>query len=77
MIMSSASAAARGDLLGGVCGGGAEDKRIRFELFVVGVEPAQQRQPDRLLGRDDVAVLRAADRRDARTKIDLGMRIGF
>ena len=44
-------------------GGGAENKRVRFELFVVRAEPLNTRQPDRLLGRDDVAVLRPADAR--------------
>ena len=50
-----------GDLLGGLGGGGAENKRVRIELFVVGGERLQQREPDGLLGRDDVAVLRPAD----------------
>ena len=61
MIMISASAAAAGDLLGAMGGGGAENKRVRFELFASAYEPVQPRQPDRLLRRDDVAVLRPAD----------------
>ena len=52
-----------GDLLGALGGGGAENKRIRIELFVAAANLLNTRQPDRLLGCHDVAVLRPADGR--------------
>ena len=65
MIVQRVGGGGGGGDIAGAFGGGAEDKRIRFELFVVGLEPVQRRQPDRLLGRDDLAVLRPAHRGDA------------
>ena len=64
MICIASADGGAGDLLGGMSGGGAENKRIRIELFA-SAQNLSTRQPDRLLRRDDVAVLRPANGGDA------------
>ena len=54
-----------GDLLGGLCGGGAENKRIRVELFVAAQNLLNRVNPIGYSRRHDLAVLRPAHGGDA------------
>ena len=65
IIRGSAAAASAGDLLGGLMGGGAENKRIRIELFASAQNLLNSVTPIGYSGRDDLAVFPAADGGDA------------
>ena len=67
MIMHRVGGGGGGGDIASAFGGGAEDKRIRFELFASASNLFNPVNPHRLLGRDDVAVLRPADGGDAGT----------
>jgi hypothetical protein len=77
VVMIRSAGGGAGDLLGGLPGGGADDKRIRFELFVSAANILNHVNP---IGYSGVMTspffLQPTAAMPAR-KIDFGFRIGF
>jgi hypothetical protein len=66
-----------GDLLGSLGGGGAENKRIRFELFVAASNLLNRVNPMGYSGVMTSPFFRQPTAAGSARKIDLGMKIGF
>ena len=66
-----------GDLLGGLPGGGAEDKRVRIELFIAASNVFNNVNPMSYSGVSTSPFFGQATAAGPARKIDLGMKIGF
>ena len=66
-----------GDLLGGIGGGGAEDKRVRFELYVAAQNLFNHVNPIGFSGVMTSPFFGQPTAAMPGRRIDLGVRIGF
>jgi hypothetical protein len=66
-----------GDLLGGLPGGGAEDKRVRIEIFIAASNVFNNVNPMGYSGVMTSPFFGDATAAGPARKIDLGMKIGF
>jgi hypothetical protein len=77
MIMIRSVGGGAGDLLGGLGGGGAEDKRIRIELFASASNLLNIVNPQGYSGVMTSPFFRQPTAAGPARKIDVGMKIGF
>jgi hypothetical protein len=77
IVQRVGGAATAGDLLGGVGGGGAEDKRIRFELYVSAQNLFNHANPIGYSGVMTSPFFGQATAAMPGRRIDLGVRVGF
>jgi hypothetical protein len=77
MLRTVGGTASAGDLLGGMMGGGAENKRIRLELFASAQNLLNSVTPIGYSGVMTSPFFRQPTAAMPSRRIDLGMRIGF
>jgi hypothetical protein len=77
MVMVRMGGGGAGDLLGGLSGGGAENKRIRIELFVAASNVFNNVNPMGYSGVMTSPFFRRATMAGPARKIDVGMKVGF
>jgi hypothetical protein len=77
MLRTVGGTASAGDLLGGMMGGGAENKRIRLELFASAQNLLNSVTPIGYSGVMTSPFFRQPTAAMPSRRIDIGMRIGF